>query len=347
MPTTTLYERPVTELIRARFSCRHYLEQPIAAEERHLLARAATTLGPGPFGTRPRFELLTAMEGDPKALRGLGTYGFIRGATGFIVGAVSDGEKNLEDLGYLMECLILLATDLGLGTCWLGGTFTKSRFARRIRLQTGEQIPAVASVGYDAGRRTATDAIARTVAGSDHRLPWEVLFFDGDLDHPLAREEAGAYATPLESVRLGPSASNKQPWRIVRQASVWHFYMQRARLYRPRTLGLVRIADMPRLDMGIAMCHFELTAREQGLAGEWRLLAPGMEIPDGDGEYVASWVESTWEGEGGSRGRSSAAGSVEVPCTDPQMGLATRGTRRSQAVDRPLGVHVQRPSPGA
>ena len=28
-------------------------------------------------------------------------------------------------------------------------------------------------------------------------------------------------------------------------------------------------ADLQRVDIGVAMCHFELTAREQGLAGEW------------------------------------------------------------------------------
>ncbi len=286
------FTTPVEELITARFSCRHYLERPIDAQERRRLASAAAVPQSGPFGTQPRFELLVATERDRNALRGLGTYGFIRGATGFIVGAVTDGEKNLEDFGYVMERLILLATDLGLGTCWLGGTFTKSRFARRIRLQPGEQIPAVASVGYIRGRRTAADAIARAVAGSSHRHSWETLFFDGHLGLSLGREEAGAYATPLESVRLGPSASNKQPWRIIRQGSVWHFYMQRARLYRPRPLGLVQIADMPRLDMGIAMCHFELTARELGLAGEWQLQAPSLEIPEGRIDYVVSWVGS-------------------------------------------------------
>jgi nitroreductase len=61
-------------------------------------------------------------------LKGLGTYGFIKGATGFIMGTVGHSEKNLEDYGYVMERAILFATDIGLGTCWFGGTFTRSRF---------------------------------------------------------------------------------------------------------------------------------------------------------------------------------------------------------------------------
>jgi len=41
------------------------------------------------------------------------------------------GDKNLEDFGYLMEEAILFATGLGLGTCWLGGSFTKSGLPKR------------------------------------------------------------------------------------------------------------------------------------------------------------------------------------------------------------------------
>lgn len=284
------FQKPVTELIEARFSCRHYLSTPIGAEERRRLGDHALACGAGPFGTRPRFELIAATEAERSDLRGLGTYGFIRGATGFIIGAVTETGMHLEDYGYLMELLILHATDLGLGTCWLGGTFTKGSFARRIGLRTGEQIPAVTAVGYPARRRVVPDAIARAVAGSDGRLPWQALFFDGGLDRPLAPEGAGPYTRPLNNVRLGPSASNKQPWRVVRQGSTWHFFMQRARLYRRRTLGLAGIADMPRLDMGIAMCHFELTARELGLSGEWLVEAPNPEIPSGGAEYVVTWV---------------------------------------------------------
>ena len=54
------------------------------------------------------------------------------------------GEKNLEDFGYTMERIILFATDLGLGTCWLGGSFTKSRFAEKISANGSERVPAEA-----------------------------------------------------------------------------------------------------------------------------------------------------------------------------------------------------------
>jgi hypothetical protein len=202
---------------------------------------------------------------------------------------VGHGEKNLEDFGYLMERAILFATDLDLGTCWLGGTFTKSRFAKSFGVRGGEEMPAVASIGYDAERSHSQDSMSRRTANSNHRLPWERLFFEGQFGTPLPPETAGDYGTALEMVRLGPSASNKQPWRIVRQGEGWHFFVERSFLYGPRTLGLVGIADMQRLDMGIAMCHFELTVRELGLRGEWRIEVPPLKPPSSRIEYSATW----------------------------------------------------------
>jgi len=51
---------------------------------------------------------------------------------------VGPGAKNLEDYGYLMEAIILKATELNLGTCWLGGSFTQSNFARKINAADNE-----------------------------------------------------------------------------------------------------------------------------------------------------------------------------------------------------------------
>ncbi len=213
-----------------------------------------------------------------------------RGPWGISSARWAPARRTWKTFGYLMEAIILRATDLGLGTCWLGGTFTKSRFATRFGLRDGEKIPAVTSTGYAVGRAHTPDAPSGQVARSRPRLPWEALFFDGQFGNPLPAEAAREYSTALEMVRLGPSASNKQPWRIVRDGGSWHFSIQRSLFYGPRTLGLVGIADMPRLDAGIAMCHFELTARELGLRGSWRVADPGLEPHGARTEYSATWV---------------------------------------------------------
>jgi nitroreductase len=286
-----LFTQPVTEIIRRRYSCRRYLDTPIEEKTRQRLAEFVASDTAGPFGRTPaRFVLAASTEQDRRELRGLGTYGFIKSPTGFIIGAMGPGDKNLEGFGYLMERNVLFATDLGLGTCWVGGVFTRSSFSRKIGAKRGETIPAVVTTGYAADEGGLRDPIRR-MAGSDRRLPWEAIFFDARFGNPLAPQAAGAYTEVLEMVRMGPSASNKQPWRIVREGRCWHFYLQRTPGYAALGVGkLIGVADLQRADMGIAMCHFELTATEMGLAGQWQICDPGLEVPDDLTAYTVSWV---------------------------------------------------------
>lgn len=284
------YGKPVTEIIKQRFSCRKYLENPIVGDDRRRLADFISSTMTSPFSTPLRFELVAATEEDRSVLKGLGTYGFIRGATGFIVGAMGRSEKNLEDFGYAMEKIILGATDIGLGTCWLGGTFTKSGFAKKISAAEKELVPAVTSVGYIAEKGGFDRGMRRLVA-ADNRLPWDNLFFKDTFGTPLSPDGAGVYRIPLEMVRIGPSASNKQPWRIVREGNAWHFYMQRTKGYGNSFMfRLLGLADLQRVDMGIAMSHFELTAGELGLKGTWNVKEPDITKPDSLTEYIVSWM---------------------------------------------------------
>jgi nitroreductase len=285
------FSKPISGIIRQRYSCRTYLERPIEHELQLRIAEYAAALGPGPFGGQARFQLIAAEEDDRNELRQLGTYGFIQGASGFLAGATLDGEEKLEDFGWQMERLVLLATDLGLGTCWLGGTFTKSSFARKVSARPDELIPAVVSIGYIARKPRRIDRFIRRGAKGDRRFSWERLFFTNRFGAALSRQAAGEYALPLEMVRLAPSASNRQPWRVVCQAGQWHFYLRRTPGYREGLLNrLFTQADLQRIDMGIAMCHFELTAWELGLAGEWGKQDPGLELPDEFTEYSATWL---------------------------------------------------------
>ena len=109
---------------------------------------------------------------------------------------------------------------------------------------------------------------------------------------------------------MAPSATNKQPWRIVRMASPeggrsrrgpstaarhdWHFHMVRTKGYGKGSavFTVLRIADLQRVDLGIAMCHFELVARESGLDGSWVVADPGLELPGPGIEYTATWREA-------------------------------------------------------
>ncbi len=280
---------PITEIIRQRTSIRSYVREPIAAAEREHLEASLQALARGPLGTAMRFEMIAAEDGDSSALKGLGTYGMIRNPPGFVVGAVEAGPHAMEDFGYNMESAILDATRLGLGTCWLGGTFNHSRFADKIRLREGETVPAVFVVGTGTPKRGTLDRVIRWSAGSKKRKPWEELAFDGEFGAPFEPSQAGALAEALEMLRLAPSASNKQPWRIVvgEGRRRYHFFVERLPRYRKMMEGL-RLADLQRLDVGIAMCHYEKTAREAGEDGQWVDAPPALELPPNT-EYVISW----------------------------------------------------------
>ena len=287
-------QRPATELIRERFSSRAYLPRPIETALLEPLSSALSANRAGPFGSLARFVLIAASEHDPELLKGLGTYGFIKGATGFVAGAVENGPKDMEDYGYLLEQAVLFATDLGLGTCWLGGTFTKSSFADRLAPTAAESIPAIVAIGH-IDETMAKEQIRRRPLS--HRLPAAQLFFERGFDTPIAGRvpdgDAGddVDARLLEAVRWAPSASNKQPWRIVRDGGDWHFYLQRTKGYGKGSLlfSVLRLADLQRVDMGIAMCHFELVARELGMKGRWVVDEPPIRRPDPATEYTATW----------------------------------------------------------
>jgi nitroreductase len=245
-----MFTEPITELITKRTSWRSYNEEPLGENDREQLQRFIDSDLGTPFGSTPRFAII-----DSEAVGRLGTFGFIGGAKQFIVGTAQETPMGIEDYGYALEKVMLFATQLGLGTCWLGGTYNKQGFSDALG-HTGV-IPAITPVGYPKERRIAGRLI-RWAAGARNRKQWSELFFKEDLS-PLTIDGAGEYATALEMVRLAPSASNGQPWRIYLDGNRFHFHIKPRKGY----------GNMNRLDMGIAMSHFDLTLAEQEVHGKW------------------------------------------------------------------------------
>jgi hypothetical protein len=279
----------IVETIRQRHSCRNFQRDGMDSAIRKILVDFLEAEHRGPFGNPIVFRLIDLSEEGKDGKRKLGTYGVIRHAQTFVAGVVQKEPNALEDFGWAMERVILFATQHGLGTCWLGGTFSRSGFGQALRVRSDEILPAVTPVGLPAGKRTLTDLVFRFSAGSARRKDWNFLFFDGTWGVPLALERAGTYATALESVRLAPSASNRQPWRVIKEPGrpVFHF----AADVKPVSMDPYCPLHMFRIDLGIAMCHFELCARESGIEGHWD---PRPEIRfDSLGKpVIASWVET-------------------------------------------------------
>lgn len=286
------FSKPVSEIIKSRYSIRTYMDKPLEENIRTGLVDFINNNKTCPFDSLARFELISATAEDRNELKGLGTYGMIKDVNAFIVGAVKKSPKNLEDYGYLMEKIVLFVTDLGLGSCWLGGTFNKSNFAGKIKIEKDEIIPAVLAVGYKSEKEKIIDPVIRWGAGSKRRKSWESLFFIENIDTPLISENIGKYEIPLEMVRRAPSASNNQPWRIIKNKDkhIYNFFLERTKGYKTRNKILFKMADMQRIDMGIAMSHFELSAKELNLKGEWKIRNDLGGILSRKIEYIASWI---------------------------------------------------------
>ncbi len=272
---------PVEKTVMDRSSVRTYENRGLSTNEKDQLNTYIDNLT-NPFSIDVTFRLLekTASADGEK----LGTYGVIKGAENYIGASAADKELALEALGYSFENLILYATSLGLGTCWLGGTFNRSGFAAAMNLKEGDLFPCISPVGYPTGKKRTLESVMRWVAKSGQRKEWNELFFKQEFSQPLTKVEAGDFAFPLEMVRLAPSAVNKQPWRIVQDKDTYHFYLTRTLKKDNEKI------DLQRVDIGIAACHFHLAALEKGLPGKFqKLVEPEIQSTD-QVQYIFSWI---------------------------------------------------------
>jgi nitroreductase len=277
------------EAIKKRYSVRTYNGKQIDPEKLQKITNYLNTLTRGPFGNSVRLQLVDMTDKDKNELKKLGTYRAIKGPRLFIAGAVSIGENAMEDYGYCLEKAILEATELELGTVWLGGFLNRSAFSERINPSKDEVIPAVTPIGYPAEKKSATDRFIRIMSGGDKRKAFSEIFFRGSFKTSLERAECGKYFEVLEAVRWAPSASNKQPWRIVmeNEQNRFHFYLAEDKIYNNAIKGI----KIQNIDMGIAMCHFEVAAQDLGLTGRWEFGNNRLEIKDTTYYYIASWSE--------------------------------------------------------
>ena len=154
-----------------------------------------------------------------------------------------------------------------------------------MQLQSNEILPIVIPIGVPAAKDGLVGQMIRGLAGSNNRLAFESLFFKDTYGNPLTMSQAGKYSQALEMVRLGPSASNKQPWRAVLDDHTVHFYLKPTKGYA-KTLGY----DIQRVDMGIAICHFDAMVQAQCIPGHFEKLKDTELDKSDDSEYIISFV---------------------------------------------------------
>lgn len=229
---------------------------------------------PNPFGVPVVFRLLKADEYKVSSPVDLG-------ADHFLAAKVKRIENCEIALGYSFETACLYAVSLGLGTVILGGSLSRSAFEKVLDVQENEVLPVASPVGYAAKERSIRETLMRKGVKADQRLPFEKLFYDESFDVSLTKEKAGDFTEALEMIRIAPSAVNKQPWRAVITGKTVHFYEK-------KSLIDSSIGEVQKVDMGIALAHFDLTMQENDHMGQFVFSDPEISAP-ANTHYIVSY----------------------------------------------------------
>jgi hypothetical protein len=241
------------DAIYDRISIRTYEKKPLTPNERQKVEEIVSMSKNhvGPFGHQIRYFVDHQDKQIDDEAKRIGTYGFIKNAPSFIGGVIKNDFNAIVDYGYLFESIILQLTKAGFGTCWLAGTFNRNAFKETF--VEGEIIPAITPVGYPEDTMSLRERAIRFAIKANRRKPFEEMFFENDVHHPIKEDQNYPLYEPLVLVKLAPSASNKQPWRIIIENHQVHFFLEKTANYNDNRPFVIQA-----LDMGIALCHFEL-----------------------------------------------------------------------------------------
>lgn len=270
----------VKKAVQDRVSIRSYEERSLTKEDKSKLMDFNASLT-NPFGVDVKVQYISKDKGAEDVQ--LGTYGTIRGAKDFLAITVKDQPYAMEAVGYQFENLVLYATDMGLGTVWLAGTFNRKDFKNVIEISDEDLFPCICPVGYPGQKRSFIEKITRVSLGSKKRKEWDKLFFLDDFSKSLTKEDAGRYTDALDMLRLAPSATNAQPWEVVKEGDKFHFFCN----YKNSINNDVK--KIKHLDLGIALSHFHQTAMSDGLNGKLEVADIDFDVPE-NMHYIITYM---------------------------------------------------------
>lgn len=168
---------------------------------------------------------------EPKAFDSfMGHYGKFKNVKNYIAIIGKKGENFEEKCGYYGEKVVLKATQLGLNTCWVALTYSKSKV--NCQINKDEKLCCVISLGY--GETSGVSRKTKTIE--------ELSKVDGDMPQWFRRG--------MEATQLAPTAMNQQKFIITLHENVV-------------TAKALR-GFYTKLDLGIVKYHFEIGAGKNG-----------------------------------------------------------------------------------
>ena len=132
----------VKEVIKNRHSVRQYKDTPIGEEIRSRLDELAKK------ANEESGLNIQVIYDDPDCFNSLlAHYGKFKNVNNYIAIVGDKKLENMEELGgYYGQMLVLHAQDMGLNTCWVGGTYGKGKC--KADKAKGEKIVCVIALGY-------------------------------------------------------------------------------------------------------------------------------------------------------------------------------------------------------
>lgn len=214
------------ELMRAveeRHSVRNYKITPLSQETVDRLQSIISDLNKA---GDLNMQLVTE---EPRAFRGVFAYGKFHDVRNYIVITGPKGDGLDYRAGYWGELLVLQAQLLGLNTCWAGLSYTK--IPETYTLLPGHKVVCYIALGYG------------TTPGTAHRVKTPEQVSNISLTSPEW------FRRGVQAALLAPTAINQQKF---------HFeYTGGDNVTATRRFSL---AGYTRLDLGIAVRHFEIGA---------------------------------------------------------------------------------------
>lgn len=223
------------EAMRRRTSRRQYTAPPSHAEMDELRHAVATANLKSGLDIRLVEDGSEAFDGITKS------YGLFSGVHTIILLAGPARDENLkEKAGYYGEEIVLRAVELGLGVCWVGGTFDRKTLAAT--LPPGAQLVAVVTVGRVKPEKGFVEKAVRRVTGAGNKRAKDLYMTETEEETLPEWFLAG-----VDAAALAPSAMNRRPVRFGLKNGV-------VKAAVPEAAGLNMV------DLGIAKLHFEIGA---------------------------------------------------------------------------------------
>lgn len=211
------------EALRNRHSIRKYADRPLDADVVGALQAEIERLN------REGDLHMQLVVNEPKAFKGFLSYGSFSNVSNYVmvVGRKSDSLEYRA--GYYSEKLVLFAQQMGLGTCIVGLTYKKVDGA--FEVGRDEKVVVCIAIGYPAEE------------GRKHKIKTPQQVSNISPDTPAW------FAAGVEAALLAPTAVNQQK-----------FYFEYIAPDKVRPRKGTSLVGYTKIDLGIAMCNFEIGA---------------------------------------------------------------------------------------